>query len=49
MVPKHGADVASALAALRTLGFTPWQDGEEDVFCYQLVLSRTVTRPATPT
>jgi GNAT superfamily N-acetyltransferase len=39
MVPKSGSDVAPALASLRALGFTPWQDGNEDVYCYDLASS----------
>ena len=39
MIPRRGDDVAQALPALRDLGFTPWQDGREDVLCYELTAS----------
>lgn len=40
MIPRRGEDVALALTPLLGLGFTPWQDGREDVLCYELVASR---------
>jgi len=40
MIPRHGDDVARALPFLLELGFKPWQDGREDVLCYELVASR---------
>ncbi len=44
MIPRRGEDVALALASLRRLGFSPWQDGKEDVLCYDLVVSRLKER-----
>ncbi|MCX6093884.1 MAG: GNAT family N-acetyltransferase [Candidatus Bipolaricaulota bacterium] len=46
MIPRCGEDVALALACLRRLGFTPWQDGREDVLCYDLIVSRLKGRSA---
>lgn len=40
MIPRRGEDVALALTPLLELGFKPWQDGREDVLCYELVASR---------
>ncbi|MDD5263365.1 MAG: GNAT family N-acetyltransferase [Candidatus Bipolaricaulis sp.] len=39
MIPRRGEDVAPALPSLLELGFKPWQDGSEDVLCYDLVAS----------
>lgn len=36
MVPKWESAEAPALSPMLDLGFTPWQDGREDVFCYRL-------------
>ncbi|MDD5219251.1 MAG: GNAT family N-acetyltransferase [Candidatus Bipolaricaulis sp.] len=46
MIPKDGKDVASALAPLQSLGFTTWQNGEEDVFCYDLDVHDATEQPA---
>ncbi len=46
MIPRHGNDIAQALAPLQCLGFKPWQDGSEDVLCYNLVVSRQKKRSA---
>jgi len=46
MIPKRGPDAAVALRGLQDLGFTPWQSGEEDVFCYDLSLHDATAQPA---